>query len=48
MSNKRRVDFDLASEIFDDASLTDSFPDKKTLRVLSQLQSWLQTLINQE
>ena len=29
MAKKRKVDFNLASEIFDDASLTDSFPEKK-------------------
>jgi len=28
MAKKRKVDFSLASEIFDDASLTDSFPEK--------------------
>ena len=28
MAKKRKVDFNLASEIFDDASLTDSFPEK--------------------
>lgn len=30
MAKKRKVDFNLASEIFDDASLTDSFPEKKS------------------
>jgi ParB family chromosome partitioning protein len=40
MAKKRKVDFSLASEIFEDASLTDSFPEKvstKTAVPLSRL-----------
>lgn len=32
MANKRKVDFSLASEIFEDASLTDSFPEKNNIK----------------
>jgi len=42
MAKKRKVDFSLASEIFDDASLTDSFPEKniqKSFAPLSKLKT---------
>ena len=42
MAKKRKVDFNLASEIFDDASLTDSFPEKtsrKTTVSISKLRT---------
>ena len=42
MAKKRKVDFNLASEIFDDASLTDSFPEKtsrKTTVPISKLRT---------
>jgi len=42
MAKKRKVDFSLASEIFDDASLADSFPEKnlsKSFVTLSKLKT---------